>query len=220
MSMARSHYDLAADADIVFVHNARTPADIIFRAELGLIAQSLPDFRVVAVCEADSPGERWGGYRGRLTLPMLHLFAPDFRERTIFTCGPTAYMAAVRTMLEEERFDISRYHEESFRIEDMAVSPELRAPPSNLGEPHSIQFTKSGRKVTCHATTTILEAARSAGMRLPSSCTRGLCGTCKSRLVSGKVDMQHSGGIRQREIDQGQILICCSKPLCDLVIDR
>jgi hypothetical protein len=38
--------------------------------------------------------------------------------------------------------------------------------------------------------------------------------------VSGKVDMKHAGGIRQREIDQGQILICCSRPLSDLVIER
>ncbi len=57
-------------------------------------------------------------------------------------------------------------------------------------------------------------------MRLPSSCTRGLCGTCKSKLLSGEVAMQHQGGIRQREIDQGMVLICCSKPLSDLVIER
>jgi ferredoxin len=66
----------------------------------------------------------------------------------------------------------------------------------------------------------VLSAAKAAGMRLPSSCTKGLCGTCKSRLVSGKVDMKHQGGIRQREIDQGMVLICCSKPLTDLVVDR
>ena len=32
--------------------------------------------------------------------------------------------------------------------------------------------------------------------------------------------MKHQGGIRQREIDQGLVLICCSKPLTDLIIDR
>ena len=57
-------------------------------------------------------------------------------------------------------------------------------------------------------------------MRLPSSCTQGMCGTCKSKLVSGTVDMKHSGGIRKREIDQGMILICCAKPTSDLVIER
>ncbi|WP_342452290.1 2Fe-2S iron-sulfur cluster-binding protein [Ciceribacter sichuanensis] len=49
---------------------------------------------------------------------------------------------------------------------------------------------------------------------------RHLCGTCKSKLLSGSVDMKHNGGIRQREIDAGLFLPCCSKPLSDLVIDR
>jgi ferredoxin len=83
-----------------------------------------------------------------------------------------------------------------------------------------VEFTKSRRVVEVPADTFVLAAARAAGMRLPSSCTRGLCGTCKSKLVSGEVSMQHQGGIRQREIDQGMVLICCSKPLSDLVIDR
>jgi ferredoxin len=66
----------------------------------------------------------------------------------------------------------------------------------------------------------VLRAASAAGLKLASSCTRGMCGTCKSRLTSGRVDMQHNGGIRQREIDQGMILLCCSRPLSDLVIER
>jgi len=39
-------------------------------------------------------------------------------------------------------------------------------------------------------------------------------------MVSGQVDMKHAGGIRQREIDQGWILPCCSKPLSDVVLER
>ena len=74
--------------------------------------------------------------------------------------------------------------------------------------------------VECAADTSILTAARAAGMRLPSSCTKGLCGTCKSKLISGTVEMKHAGGIRQREIDAGQALLCCSKPTSDVVVDR
>ncbi len=66
----------------------------------------------------------------------------------------------------------------------------------------------------------MLDAARAAGLKLPSSCTKGMCGTCKCRLVSGRVDMHHQGGIRQREIDAGLVLICCSKPLTNLVVER
>jgi glycine betaine catabolism B len=47
-----------------------------------------------------------------------------------------------------------------------------------------------------------------------------MCGTCKSRLVSGTVAMTHAGGIRQREIDAGMALLCCAKPTSDLVVDR
>jgi ferredoxin len=46
-----------------------------------------------------------------------------------------------------------------------------------------------------------------------------MCGTCKTTMLSGTVDMQHMGGIRPREIAKNKVLICCSKPLSDLTID-
>jgi ferredoxin len=85
---------------------------------------------------------------------------------------------------------------------------------------HQVEFRRSAVTIACDAHTNIWHAARAAGLKLPSSCLQGICGTCKSPLVSGSVDMKHGGGIRQRDIDKGLILICCSKPLTDLVIDR
>lgn len=221
MSMARFHDDLASEADIIFVHGARSPADIIFRTELSLIAAHRPSFRFVPICEADSPGESWPGLRGRLSLPMLRLIAPDLAERELFTCGPAPYMAAVRAMLQDAAIDMTRYHEESFdflTLQATAAAPDVPAPVEAGG--FSVSFSKSQRTIICSPDGFVLDAARAAGLRLPSSCTKGLCGTCKSRLTSGKVEMKHQGGIRQREIDQGMILICCSKPLTDLVIER
>ena len=229
MSMARTYHDLAQDRDITFVHSARSPADIIFRSELDLMARNLPRFSVAHVCETTDGERNWSGFRGRLNLPMLKLIAPDLAERTIFTCGPEPYMAAVRAMLREAGFDMARYHEESFNFETLAESqPEAAAasaivpvpPPVPETRTYRIEFAKSGRVVECAADTNILTAARAAGMRLPSSCTKGLCGTCKSKLISGTVEMKHAGGIRQREIDAGQALLCCSKPTSDIVVDR
>jgi ferredoxin len=54
---------------------------------------------------------------------------------------------------------------------------------------------------------------------VPSSCVQGLCGTCKTSVLEGDVDMRHNGGIRQREIDKGLRLLCCSRPKSDLVLD-
>ncbi len=216
MCMARNFRDLGEVADIVFIHNARSPADIIFRDELARMGRELPGFRAVPVCEADSPGEVWGGFRGRLSPEMLRLIAPDVLEREVFTCGPAPYMAAVRGMLEAAGFNMARYHEESFVFEESAPP----AAPVVATAGFRIEFSKTGRVIECPPDSFVLSAARAAGLKLPSSCTRGMCGTCKSRLVSGKVDMKHEGGIRQREIDQGLILICCSRPQSNLVIDR
>jgi ferredoxin-NADP reductase len=220
MSMARAYHDLALPRDIVFVHFARTPADIIFRAELELMAHNMPSFRFVPVCEADSPGERWAGFSGRVSPSLLRLIAPDFLEREIMVCGPAPFMAAVRGILAGAGFDMARHHEESFDFATLMGGAAEEETPLPAARTFKVEFKKSGRTVECGTDGFVLGAAKAAGMRLPSSCTKGLCGTCKSRLVSGQVDMKHQGGIRQREIDQGMVLLCCSKPLTDLVVDR
>ena len=221
MSMTRTFSDLGEDRDIVFVHAARSPADIIFRQELDLMARRMPRLRVAHLCEAITGEPGWPGFTGRLSLPMLQLIAPDFLERAVYVCGPGPFMAALRAMLEQAGFDMARYHQESFTFEELerAKAPPPQAPATATSR-FRVEFTKSRKTVECDANTTILEAARAAGLRLPSSCSRGLCGTCKSRKLSGEVEMKHAGGIRQREIDQGQILLCCSRPTSDLVIER
>jgi len=231
MSMTRALYDLGSDADVVFVHSARTPSDIIFRRELELMASLVPTMRVVHVCERDAPREPWGGLRGFLNVEMLQLLAPDLAERVVFCCGPAPYMAAVRRMLGAAGFDLQNYHEESFSFEDLA-GKELAASATTDavvgGETpaaaaattaFTVEFARSGRTFTCAGDEYVLEAAFEAGLNPPSSCTQGMCGTCKSTLLSGSVDMQHNGGIRPREIAQNKVLICCSKPLSDLTID-
>ena len=222
MSMTRAAYDLAESAaDIVFVHAARSPADILFRAELAGMARHWRTLRTAFVCETDSPDESWPGHRGRLSLPMLGLIAPDLLEREVFCCGPAPFMRAVRAMLHEAGFDRARYHEESFDFSALpgAVQAEVVAAEAATAG-YSVTFARSGQTVACSATSTVLDAAKAAGLKLPSSCTKGMCGTCKSKLVSGRVEMTHAGGIRQREIDAGMVLLCCSRPLADLVVDR
>lgn len=218
MSMTRAHHDLDSPADIAFVHSARSPADLIFRGELDLMARQRSSLKVTSVCLADSPNEAWNGFRGQLDLKRLELIVPDFREREVFVCGPAGYMAAVRDMLAEAGFDMGRHHEESFDFGAGETAPE---PDGEAAvQSFKIEFATTRRSLDCPSDRFILDAAKAAGVRLPSSCTKGMCGTCKSRLVSGTVEMTAAGGIRQREIDQGLILICCSKPTSDLVIER
>ncbi len=228
MAMARRACDLALDHDIVFVPSARTPDDLVFRDELMLMAHRNPRFRPIAVCEGDGRFERWTGYRGRLSLAMLRSIVPDFSHYETYCCGPSPYMAAVRALLVEGGYDMARYHQESFDFADLAAAEPALATEVIAAEEeqapsvptYQISFAKSGRVIECAADTTVLDAARRAGLRLPSSCTKGVCGTCKSKLVSGSVDMKAAGGIRQREIDAGMVLLCCSRPTADLVVER
>jgi ferredoxin-NADP reductase len=226
MSMSRAHHELGEDRDIVFVHSARTPDDIIFARELDLIAANQRHFRTSFVCERVGARTHWSGITGFLTLPLLRLIAPDFAEREIFTCGPAPYMKAVRDLLDEAGFERSHYHEESFSFETLADAPASAPagtdaqPAAPAGDTFAVSFARSHRDIVCGADQHVLDAARQAGVRLPASCTQGMCGTCKVKLVSGEVQMKHNGGIRQREIDQGMVLLCCSKPLTDLVIDK
>ena len=150
MSMTRSAYDLAdATADIVFVHAARSPADILFRAELAGMARHWPGLRTAFVCEMDSAEESWPGHRGRLSLPMLRLIAPDLLDREVFCCGPAPFMRAVRAMLDEQGFDRARYHEESFDFSALPepVQAELAEAEAEIAAGYMVQLTRSGQTI-------------------------------------------------------------------------
>ncbi|MFY9293059.1 MAG: hybrid-cluster NAD(P)-dependent oxidoreductase [Methylorubrum rhodinum] len=229
MSMARTFHDLAEPRDVAFVHSARTPADIVFRRELETMARLDAGFRFHAVCEADSADEVWSGLTGRLSLDILRDAVPDFMDREIFVCGPKPYMDAVQALLRQAGFDMARHHQESFDFGELPEAEQaaatdaeksLDAAPAGGVRTFRVEFARTRRVLECPETETVLDAARKAGIRLPSSCAKGLCGTCKSKLTKGTVSMTHAGGIRQREIDAGMALLCCSKPTSDLVVER
>ncbi len=226
MSMTRTLADLAGPADVAFVHSARAPSDIIFRHELASLPTSGLNLSVTAICEADSFGEVWTGPRGRLSAGLLEAVVPDVVQREVFMCGPGPYMSAAHNVLMELGVPLEQVHQESFVIEQAAslsVVPDPLAKPSTAVTPEAgtatLTFAKSGKEVQCESGVTILEAAARVGVSIRSACGQGLCGTCKSDLVSGSVDMQHAGGIRPREITAGKFLPCCSYPQGDLVID-
>lgn len=65
---------------------------------------------------------------------------------------------------------------------------------------------------------TILEAALEAGLPFPHGCRTGTCGTCKSRLIRGEVDMlAHAPeALSPEERRDGLILACRARPLGDV----
>lgn len=218
MSMARELADATTPVDVVFLHAARTPADFVFRSELTNIANRLKGFRLYLLPEDLAGEQSWPGLSGRISRELFQLTVPDIAARTVMCCGPAPFMAAARKITAELGVPPERYIEESFDpvVEDVPAT----LPDTVEDKVFEVAFLKQGKSIQVSTEQTVLSAAKKSGVRIPSSCSNGLCGTCKSKLTSGFVDMKPNGGIRQREIDAGFFLPCCSKPLSDLVIDR
>lgn len=215
MSMTTWFWDEGAEKDIVFVHAARRPSDLIFRDRLEQFARRSPGLKLHFTVEEPDPYGAWHGYRGRLNQIMLGLMAPDYLEREVFCCGPEPFMQAVRETLISLGFDMERYHQESFGapVTTEAEAPVLEdvTPDEDAGA--EITFASSGVTAKCAETDTVLAVAKASGLNIPSGCTFGLCGTCKVRKLSGEVHMVHNGGISDEDIEEGYILACCSNPL-------
>ena len=215
MSMTTWAWDSGEMPDIVFVHAARRPSEIIFRRRLEGFAARVPGLQLRFTVEEVEPFNVWPGYKGRLNQIMLGLMAPDYLEREVFCCGPAPFMQGVRDMLQSLGFDMAHYHEESFaapQTEEVAVET---APPASACE---VTFEGSGKTIATDGSETVLAIARRAGLNIPSSCNFGLCGTCKVQKISGEVGMVHNGGISEEEIASGIILACCSKPQGNVVM--
>ncbi len=218
MSIVRAYADACLNPDIVFLHAARTPADFAFRDELLAMTRRPGSFRLVLLPETTGEGGAFAGPSGRISPALLQALVPDLAERHVMCCGPAPFMAAARAICAEQGLPSGRYREESFDFTDEAGDGEV---PETAGAAQfSVTFSRQARTISVSAGQSILAAARAQGIVLPSSCANGLCGTCKSKLLGGEVEMRHNGGIRQREIDAGLILPCCATPLSDVVIER
>jgi 3-phenylpropionate/trans-cinnamate dioxygenase ferredoxin reductase subunit len=213
MAIVRAFADAACCPDTVFLHAARTPADFAFADDLRLLAKALPRFRLILLPEIGD--DSFTEVLGRISPAFMDMAVPDLAQRLVMCCGPAPFMAAARAICRDRGVPDERYVEESFDAASLPL-PD----PAPAATAFSVRFSRQGKAIAVGTGQSILSAARTQGVMLPSSCANGLCGTCKTKLVSGTVDMQHNGGIRQREIDAGMILPCCATPLSDLVLER
>jgi len=70
----------------------------------------------------------------------------------------------------------------------------------------------------CESNESVLDAAQRAGFEIPFSCRKGVCGTCKGRIVSGDVRALTGDALGATERAEGHVLFCNARPRSDLVI--
>jgi CDP-4-dehydro-6-deoxyglucose reductase len=68
---------------------------------------------------------------------------------------------------------------------------------------------------------TVLQSALDAGFNLPYGCRNGACGSCKGRLLAGRIDYGNyqDGALSAEEKREGWALFCCARPLSDITIE-
>lgn len=83
-----------------------------------------------------------------------------------------------------------------------------------------VDICQARRTIAVPEGVTILEAALANGIAYPHGCRSGRCGSCKSRVVSGKVDLlDHSRfALSDEEKAQGLVLACRAIPTTDAIV--
>jgi ferredoxin-NADP reductase len=177
MSMLRQLLAERATTQIVFMHFARTPRDLIFHDELVRLASSAPNVQLTLCVEQAGPA--WTAARGRFSQALLESVAPDFRALQTYLCGPSGFMRSVMQTLEQAGADLSKLRYERFNTE-LDVT-------QFLGHTQLIRFLRSGAESLSSRPRTILEEAESLGVPIESGCRAGNCGTCRCLKRSGTV---------------------------------
>jgi NAD(P)H-flavin reductase/ferredoxin len=82
----------------------------------------------------------------------------------------------------------------------------------------NISVANSEYRFSCEPNESVLDAAQRAGLEVPFSCRKGVCGTCKGRIVSGETRAFAGDALSPAERAEGQALFCNTRPRSDLVI--
>jgi ferredoxin-NADP reductase len=160
---------------------------------------------------------------GRLNMKVVQqLDLP--RNGDFYICGPSTFMSDLTAGLAALGVAPDRIHTEMFGAGPSTTPgiaaaprrpPHLPAGPAGPGP--LVSFARTGLNVrwgpTFHS---LLELAEACDVPVRWSCRTGVCHTCETGLVAGKI------GYRPEPIDapaDGNALICCSQPEGDVVID-
>jgi CDP-4-dehydro-6-deoxyglucose reductase len=86
---------------------------------------------------------------------------------------------------------------------------------------YQVTLKASGKQFTVQMDETLLEAALQQGITLPYGCKNGACGSCKGKILEGRVEHgQHStSALSPADEASGGTLFCCAHPKSDLLIE-
>ena len=154
---------------------------------------------------------------------FLRVLVPAEGISHAYICGPfqmneEAEAALLGAGVPEERIHIERFGIAQQAGQVGAVVHEARPEDAERalvviirdGFRREIDFTRDQPS--------ILDAARSAGLEVPFSCTSGVCGTCRARLQEGQVRMERNFALDRKDVEAGFVLTCQAHPTTERVV--
>lgn len=195
MSMIRTLVPRRPDADVVLIHSARTRDDAMFHDELLELADQFPGLRVRHWFTRENGGRRLD-LRDTADLEAL---CPDWRDRAAYACGPADFLDAATELWLRDGDDATHAN---LTIERFA--PVLL--PGTGGEGGLVTFEKSDKEVEVDGDVPLLDAGEECGVVMPSGCRMGICRSCLTPLVAGRVRDLRTGEVHG---DEGELIQTC-----------
>ncbi|MGW7343902.1 ferredoxin reductase [Streptomyces sp. NPDC054854] len=161
--------------DVVMVHCAPQPHDVIFRNELhDLVADK--NLRLTEV-HTDTDG--------MLDITRLDELVPDWAERETWACGPAGLL------------DAAEEHWSGHGVPERLHTERFRANVVVAGDGGGVTFGTSGKTIEANGATPLLDVGEEAGVLMPSGCRMGICFGCVTPLTAGAVRDLRTGEITE-----------------------
>ena len=140
-----------------------------------------------------------------------------------FICGPFQMNDEAEAALLAAGVPEDRIHIERFGLAPQAqqVGAVIHEAKPGDAEAARITIIRDGLKRDISFTKdqpSILDAASAAGLEVPFSCTSGVCGTCRAKLVEGEVRMERNFALDKNEVANGFVLTCQAHPITPHVV--
>jgi ferredoxin-NADP reductase len=205
------------------LYSARGEHELAFWDELRWLERRHAQTRVMATLTESGGG--WQGRTGRIDGALLAECVDSASHAVFMICGPAAMIADVRHTLESMGVPAAQVRSEVFQAA-AAIGARPQPTESEADEPQGsgagasprLRLVRSNRTVDVSPRQTLLEAAEAVDGAIPSLCRSGVCRTCRTRLVSGKVECT-SDALDDDDRADGYTLPCVAWAKTDCSLD-
>lgn len=139
----------------------------------------------------------------------------------VYICGPYQMNDEAEAALLAAGVPEDRIHIERFGIAPQAGGAVVHQALPGDAEAATVVIVRDGlrREIRFQKDQpSILDAASAAGMEVPFSCTSGVCGTCRAKLVEGQVRMERNFALDKADLANGFVLTCQAHPITERVV--